>query len=89
MSTATCYACGQPTFLRCMSPNCSHYFCSNHGDFICADCHENTQYQQVAVKKRQETQKKVVGGIIGVLIVVFVTFLKICWEIVKAVFESI
>jgi hypothetical protein len=89
MSTTTCYACGHPTVLKCMSPNCSHYFCSNHGDFICADCHQNTHQQQATKAKRQETQQKVVGGIIGILIAVFIGFITICWEIVKAVLRGL
>ncbi len=89
MSTTTCYACGKPAMLKCLNPNCWHYFCSDHGDFTCADCHRQKQYQQSTVARQQQMQQKVTRGIVGILIAVFIGFLVFCWEIIKAVLRGI
>lgn len=87
--TTTCYACGALTPLKCMNPNCLHYFCRAHGDFICADCHLQTHQQQAVAVQHKETQQKVVGGIVAVLVAILIGFLTLCWEIIKAIFQSI
>jgi hypothetical protein len=72
-----------------MTPDCSHYFCSEHGDFLCADCHQRSNQQQIEAIQQSETRDKVIGGVVGVLITVVVVAVKIVFEIIKAVFENI
>lgn len=88
-NVSTCYKCGITTSVKCMNPDCSHYFCPTHGDFICVDCHQQSAQQQVAAVKQQETRDNVIAVVLGILGAVLAGFIALVFAIIKAIFESI
>ena len=88
-SMTTCYACGKATSLQCLTPGCTHYFCRNHGDFICAECRQQSNQQQSRTIQGKDTQKKIAEGALAVLIALVIGIFKVTLEIIKAVFKSL
>ena len=88
-NATTCYQCGAVTPLKCLNPNCSHYFCKAHGDFICATCHIQSAQQQVATVQKQEFRANATGTVLGILGAVLAGFVVLVIEIMKAIFKSL
>lgn len=94
MSVATtCYICSKPTSLHCLNPNCSHYFCTEHGDFMCHECHQQSQVQNTMVLQKQERRENITTGVVGVLIAILIGIvsftLALFKEILKGIFRGL
>lgn len=90
MSTiSTCYICGKTTPLQCMTPGCARYFCSEHGDFMCQECHKQSQGQQVVMSQKKELRENIATGVVGVLIAILVGIVGIFFAIIREIFRSL
>ena len=87
--TTTCYLCGKRTSLRCLNPNCSHYFCTEHGDFMCHECHQQSQTQNTMALQKKETHEAIATGVVGVLIAILIGIVGFFFALLKEIFKSI
>ena len=90
MSVATtCYVCGKPTSLHCLNPTCSHYFCTEHGDFMCGECHQQSRAQNTTALQKKERHEAIATGAVGVLIAILLGILGFFFALLKEIFKSI